>query len=99
MSRLFVVVGYADNTPSAVPFAVYVGNDGDAKRQAMAASAAARFLILDHPTGIRKNNPHAAANAARMTVLPESTAELPAPAAEGTDAAPPAPAKPAKGKR
>jgi hypothetical protein len=63
MARLFVVVGFSDNKPTAQPFPVYIGTSGDEKRAAMSASAAARFLVLDNPVGVRKNNPSAAANA------------------------------------
>jgi hypothetical protein len=75
MARLFVVVGYPDTNPTAQPFPVYVGTNGDEKRAAIAASSAARFLILDNPLGIRKNN---APRPVPATALPEAATSDPA---------------------
>lgn len=77
MSRLHIVVGYPDHAPSSKPFSVYVGQSGDEARAAMAASTAARFVILANPLGIRKVNPRAAANAAAQLAR---AAAVPAPA-------------------
>jgi len=63
--RLFVVIGYADAKPSSPPFPVYVGTSGADKIHAMNRSTAARFVVLDNPQGLRKNNPHAESNRLR----------------------------------
>lgn len=60
--RLFVVIGYPDTKPTSEPFPVYVGTSGAEKLAAMNRSQAQRFVVLDNPLGIRKNNPYCEAN-------------------------------------
>lgn len=68
MARLFIVIGFSDQKPTAEPFAVYIGRSGDEKRAAMEASTAVRFLVIDNPMGIRKNNSKRADNVAAEKV-------------------------------
>lgn len=76
--RLFVVIGYPDHRPTAEPFSVYVGCSGADKIHAMNRSTAARFLVLDNPIGIRKNNPHAETNRAKAAAsAPPAAAAAP----------------------
>jgi hypothetical protein len=70
MARLLIVVGLPDSKPTAEPSLVYLGRSGQAMRVAMDCSPAPRFIIFNHPIGIPKNNPRAAANAAALAARP-----------------------------
>ncbi|HWA15645.1 MAG TPA: hypothetical protein VG817_04375 [Gemmatimonadales bacterium] len=62
---LHIILGLADQKPHTEPTVVYAGRSGQAARDAMQKSSAPRFLIFNNPAGIPKNNPLAAANAAK----------------------------------
>ena len=64
MARLFITVGYAEN--SSQPHLVYLGEDGAAQKAAAAKSPHPRLLHLANPVGIRKTNAAAEANAAAI---------------------------------
>jgi hypothetical protein len=61
---LHIILGLSSQKPDSEVSVVYAGRSGQAAREAMLKSASPRFLILNNPLGIPKNNPHAAANAA-----------------------------------
>lgn len=66
MSSLTLIIGRATASRQSPPFPVYIGESGSAANAAMDRSAAATFEIFRSVHGLRKNNPHAAANAARL---------------------------------
>jgi hypothetical protein len=66
MPSLKIAIGYTANGSAAKPFPIYVGHSGAEMDAALKASAAARFEIFPSAYGLRKNNPRAAANAARL---------------------------------
>lgn len=68
---LHIILGLADQKPATEPTVVYAGRSGQAAREAMQKSSAPRFLILANPMGIPKNNPLAAANAAKAVSRPK----------------------------
>lgn len=53
---LFIILGFDGPGADAVPFPVYVGRDGAAGQEAMLASNAARFELLQNPPTRRKAN-------------------------------------------
>lgn len=63
MARLFITVGYEEN--SNRPHLVYLSEDGAQQKQVAAQSRFPRLVHFANPVGIRKVNPAAAANAAR----------------------------------
>lgn len=67
MSRISLVVGLPDASSTAKPELVYLGRSGAEMRAAEQASPFPRHLVCAHVGGIPKNNPHAAANAARLS--------------------------------
>lgn len=64
---LHIVLGFADQKTATEPTVVYAGRSGVAARDAMAKSSVPRFLILNNPLGIPKNNPLAAQNAVKAS--------------------------------
>lgn len=76
--RLQIIIGYPDHKPASDPFPVYVGRDGAAAERAMAESSAARFEVFRNPVPIRKNNPHAARNAAARLAEAPAVEDKPA---------------------
>jgi len=64
MARLFITVGYAEE--SNKPHLVYLGEDGAAQKAAAAESVHPRLIHFANPMGIRKVNAAAAANAAKL---------------------------------
>lgn len=83
MARLHIVIGYSEAKPTSDPFPVYVGRSGEEMRVAIAHSPYPMHEILTHAVGLRKNNPNAAANAAKLAAAPsEVAAPEAAPAAE-----------------
>ena len=59
---LHIIIGFDSAESSARPFPVYVGRSGVDADSAMRSSTAARFERFSNVTGVRKNNPHRAAN-------------------------------------
>ncbi|MDR1284522.1 MAG: hypothetical protein LBK99_27480 [Opitutaceae bacterium] len=63
MSRLHIIIGYADPRPASAPKLVYLGRDGAA---ALKAREASPYPVNDHianPSKIRRNLPPAKARA------------------------------------
>lgn len=73
MPSLTLVIGRPSASRSSVPFPVYVGLSGSEANAAMEQSAAANFEIFRSVHGLRKNNPRAAANAARAIAFAQAT--------------------------
>ena len=71
MPRIILIAGLTENTPSAPVSLVYLGRVGSEARKAMEASASPRFLIVQQVQGTPKNNPHAAANLAKLAASAE----------------------------
>lgn len=69
MSRLVIALGFADAKATTPPHLLYVGRDADAMRRACAESGFPVHQLFINPVGIRKHNPAAAANAARIASL------------------------------
>lgn len=65
MPSLTLVIGRPSASRQSAPFPVYIGLSGSEANAAMEQSAAANFEIFRSVHGLRKNNPRAAANAAR----------------------------------
>jgi hypothetical protein len=66
MSRIAIVIGLSDNHADSKPELVYLGRSGADMRSAIAASVYPRHIEIPFATGIPKNNPRAAANAAAL---------------------------------
>ncbi len=66
MPSLKIAVGYDAPGNSARVFPIYVGHSGEAMRLAVERSTAPRVELFPSAFGLRKNNPRAAANAARL---------------------------------
>jgi len=73
MPSLTLVIGRPSASRQSAPFPVYVGLSGSEANAAMEQSAAANFEIFRSVHGLRKNNPRAAANAARAIAFAQAT--------------------------
>ena len=55
---LHLVIGFDGPSQDAKPSIVYIGRDGNAARDAIAATTVFRYEAFRNPAGVRKTNPN-----------------------------------------